>query len=838
MSTSEVDVAEFARFASLAQRDQMGSSLPGQFFTPGPVGRFMASMFMNMRGDLSVLDPGAGVGSLTAAFCERLTASDSGATRVAFTCVELEQSFIPQLSELVDSCVRRSQRAGLQAEGFIDHSDFLETSANILSSPMVGGERMPYGSFTHVIMNPPYAKMRGISNHRRLLEQLGIRSTNLYSAFLLCAARMLRAEGELVAIVPRSFCNGFYFKAFRHQFFSEVSLRRVHTIGDRNSAFSDDGVLQENVILHAVRSGPRSSVHITSSSSSDFIKDPKSGSMTTGDLTDFVASYGAVVRADADRWVVLPTSELDATVTRILTSNRYSLGDLGIEVSTGPVVPFRVRGRVKPTWNKDCARLLRSADVSQGATDWYVDPDYSASFALSGNLVDLAWPNEGHFVITRRISAKEELRRISARVYKPDSRSRLIAFENHLNVFHVGRRGLPAETALGLCLYLNSALLDRYFRMFSGSTQVNARDLYSLPYPSIEQLRRLGQVAAKTNFTQHAIDLALRRNALTLNSTPDPVLSHRKISEAIEALQALEMPKAQINQRSALTLLALIDLTPSGEWRHLGSPLMGITPILDFVRQNYGISYAPNTRETFRRQTMHQFVQAGLAVLNPDAPGRPVNSPHTCYQITEPARSALERFGTGAWEQSVQAFISAKNALSRRLAMHREIQMVPVQLPRGEELALSPGAHSELIADVISKFAPRFVPDAKVLYVGDTGDRSAHTDEIELTKLGIDLDTRGKLPDLVLFSSSNRWLVLVEAVTSHGPISTLRRLDLDELFTVPGTSNVYVTAFADMRSMARHVRDISWETEVWCADAPDHLIHFDGTKFLGPFTDD
>jgi hypothetical protein len=262
---------------------------------------------------------------------------------------------------------------------------------------------------------------------------------------------------------------------------------------------------------------------------------------------------------------------------------------------------------------------------------------------------------------------------------------------------------------------------------------------------------------------------------------------------------------------------------------------MGITPIMSWSRDHYGRSYAPNTRETFRRQTMHPFVEAALAISNPDKPDRPVNSPKWCYQIEPAALALLRTFGTDVWEAKLAAYRNKREGLRQRYARYRKINRVPVSIGEGMEIALTPGKHSELIKAVLEEFGPRFAPAGNVLYVGDTGDKWGYFDAETLKQLGVEVDSHGKMPDVVIYLPQKDWLLLVESVTSHGPVDSKRHDELARLFGAATTGLVFVTAFPTRSEMARYLADISWETEVWIADAPDHLIHFDGGRFLGPY---
>lgn len=307
------------------------------------------------------------------------------------------------------------------------------------------------------------------------------------------------------------------------------------------------------------------------------------------------------------------------------------------------------------------------------------------------------------------------------------------------------------------------------------------------------------------------------------------------ILAARQVVVSLGLPRAQQNERSALTLLALLNLTPGKAWQDAENPLMGITPIMNWVREHYGKDYAPNTRETVRRQTMHQFVDAGVALYNPDQQNRPVNSPKAVYQI-EPATLALVRtVGTPAWHNALIAYLANRETLIARYAKEREQNRVPVQIAPGQSITLSPGNHSELIKRIIEDFAPRFAPGSALVYAGDTGEKWGYFDTALLAELVVEVDAHGKMPDVVLYYSARDWLLLVEAVTSHGPVDGKRHGELTQLFSASRAGLVYVTAFPSRSIMARYLIEIAWETEVWVADAPSHLIHFNGERFLGPY---
>ena len=309
----------------------------------------------------------------------------------------------------------------------------------------------------------------------------------------------------------------------------------------------------------------------------------------------------------------------------------------------------------------------------------------------------------------------------------------------------------------------------------------------------------------------------------------------QKLTEAIEALRLLGLPSAQQNERSALTLLGLLGLGPEDDWAVAARPLRGITELMDFMHSVYGHTYAPNTRETIRRQTMHQFVEAGIAVMNPDEPTRPVNSPKSCYQISDAAFAALVVRSHDDWPIAAQTFVETIGSLRDRWAMDREMNMIPVTSADGVEFKLTPGGQNDLVKLIVEEFCARFTPGAALLYVGDAGAKWVVDDQEGLRQLGVDVDSHGKMPDVVVHYGSENWLVLIEAVTSHGPVDAKRVGELRRLFQGASAGLVFVTAFETLQAFARYAPEICWETEVWIAENPAHLIHYDGKRFLGPY---
>jgi type II restriction enzyme len=308
-----------------------------------------------------------------------------------------------------------------------------------------------------------------------------------------------------------------------------------------------------------------------------------------------------------------------------------------------------------------------------------------------------------------------------------------------------------------------------------------------------------------------------------------------KITEAQEILQRLGLPKEQQNVRSALTLLALARVAPTTLWSDATATSQTVRKgIMDYARDAHGCEYAENSRESFRRFTLHQFADAGVVEINPDATNTATNSSTYHYRLTPEALAVIQSYGSKEFDKRVAEFLAAKGSLAERYAAAREQAQVPVILPDGKTLALSPGKHNEIEKAVIEQFGPRFVPGAKVLYVGDTAEKGKLIDEAGFAEVGFVFDVHAKLPDVVLYDAERNWLVLVEAVASHGPVSPKRKGELEVLFSAVSAGLVFVSAFPDRAEYRKHQAEIAWETEVWLTDEPGHMVHYNGDRYLGP----
>ena len=314
-------------------------------------------------------------------------------------------------------------------------------------------------------------------------------------------------------------------------------------------------------------------------------------------------------------------------------------------------------------------------------------------------------------------------------------------------------------------------------------------------------------------------------------------LRAQKLSECRKILATLGFGPKQSNEVAAYTLLALLGLEPQQTWSASISPLRGITPIIRFINEFYGVEYAPNTRETIRDEAVKHFVEAGMLIRNPDDPSRPVTSGRTVYQLEPQALDLCRSFGTVMWAENLTSYLASRELILRELGRERSMVRIPVTLPSGDRVTISPGGQNPLIKSIIEEFCPRFVPGGHVIYLGDAENKFLHLDATYLANIGVTIQSAAKIPDVIVHDRSRNWLLLIEAVTSAGPIDGKRRSELKDLFRNCSSGLIFVTAFATIAVLRSFLTNISWETEVWIAENPDHIIHFDGERFLGPYPD-
>lgn len=487
--------ADELRLAVSSKSDRLHKSKLGQFFTPSSTARFMASLFQeDERSVCRLLDPGAGIAALSGAFLERCVNGELSFESIDITAYEIDPVLHDHLEDVLssfDGVCGTTHR--------VEGQDFIEAAVNDVQFRQ--GPR-----FTHVIMNPPYKKINTASRERLLLRQVGIETVNLYSGFLGLALELLEEGGQLVAIVPRSWCNGPYYRPFREFILERAALTHIHVFETRNKAFKDDKVLQETVIVRLVKGQTQGDVRVSASTDDLF-----------NDVQTYVHPFDQIVHTgDKQRFVHIPLEEEQSALTAAGDVFSHTLADLDIGVCTGPVVDFRLKESLRNMPEEGTVPLLYANHLRNRAVDWPIEGGKKPN-AITVDEKSRKWLMPmGTYAVTRRFSSKEEKRRVVATVVDhtvlPDDD--LVGFENHLNVYHRKKGPLPAALAHGLVIYLNSTAVDEHLRRFSGHTQVNATDLKKLPYPSEQALLVLGDWAIKSGKVSQE-DIDARVMALT-----------------------------------------------------------------------------------------------------------------------------------------------------------------------------------------------------------------------------------------------------------------------------------------------------------------------------------
>ncbi len=679
----------------------------------------MAAFAPNVGPYIRILDPGAGMGILAAALVDQWLRAENRPQAIHISAVENDRSLLPYLEQALALCQETCLANDIRFTYEVVCQDFIEVGVSLIrqqSQFSFFDGKTPDLRPNIVIANPPYRKISSQSQTRKQLRTIGVETSNLYTAFIAVALKLLDQDGHLIAITPRSFCNGPYFKAFRKFLFEHAAFKRIHIFNARNKAFSDDEVLQENIIFHLVKQTTHDSTVLISAN-----EGPHDETLSLITMPHEVV----ISPFDPNKVVHIISDQIGQQVIQKINTLPNTLANLNISVSTGRVVDFRAARFLRKTTEKDTAPLIYPAhfDINSGRIAWPRRTIKKPEAIVRCQETEDLLVDNGVYVLTKRFTAKEERRRVVAIVHTPDyTTSHKVGFENHINYFHANGHPLSENLARGLATFLNSTLVDMYFRIFNGHTQVNATDLRLMKYPSMAQLEALGERTGDQVMSQARIDELVERNLLPVSEQLNPVAAATKNNEAISILKQLGLPRGQQNERSGLTLLALLDLKPGDTWAEARPSLIGITQMMNFFEAYYGKKYAPNTRETVRRFTVHQFIQAGIVVPNPDQV-RPINSPNYVYQIEPSTLKLIREFGTESWDEHLQGYLSARNTLRERHAEEREMQRIPIKISDEQSVMLSPGGQNILIQRIIDEFCPRFTPGADLIYLGDTKEK-------------------------------------------------------------------------------------------------------------------
>lgn len=481
MSASLTKIAAHQQFQFDAATLPRERKERGHFGTAPPIADFMAGMFSRIpHGTIRILDPGAGVGTLSAALSQRISQLPPG-RNLHFELWENDRQLEPRLKETMQACRTALHEAGHKMEFVIQTGDFvLEHAEPSLFRPPLAD------LFDLVIMNPPYFKVRKDSEAARAMEHVVYGQPNIYAFFMAVAADLLANSGQMVAITPRSYFNGPYFKRFRKWFFDRMTVRQIHLFESRAAAFREDDVLQENVILLAEKAGVPRELLLTSSHGRTF------------DSVDRqLAPYRSVVEdSSGDHLIRVATGELERQIIDAVDRLPHRFRDLPFRISTGPVVTYRAAEFLSLERSKDTAPLLWMHNVRPFTTQFRPKSGKPMHIRVSDDSKRLLLPSK-RYVLLKRFTAKEERRRLVAGIVEPqDSYSPLLGLENHLNYISSSGGELGRDEAFGLAALLNSTLIDRYFRAISGNTQVNAAEIRAMPMPDAQTITQIGRAAS------------------------------------------------------------------------------------------------------------------------------------------------------------------------------------------------------------------------------------------------------------------------------------------------------------------------------------------------------
>ena len=483
------DIADINRVSVNGQLDESLRGKLGQFMSSSAVSKILADMFEDIKGEHRILDAGAGVASLTAAFVERV---QQHATSIDSTCYELSSIMNHYLADTLQHCSNSCDYNDVQWNQTVIEEDFIAHSVALLQRDNF----IP--SYNKAILNPPYLKILAKGSERADLRKIDFETGNLYSAFVGLAIKLIEDGGELVAITPRSFCNGPYFNSFRKLLLDDCSINKIHVFNSRKSAFKADKVLQENVIYHLTKGEPqRDTVIVTSSSCAE-------------DPNPFIyeVPFGQIVsNNNPDRFIHIITDEEELNIATKAGGLPCSLEDLGIQVSTGKVVDFRTRENLRQDYVDGSVPLIFPQHLQKCSIKWPINNSKKPNALLNNKNTASLMVKNGTYVLTRRLTAKEEKRRVVASIYTANiANVDVVGFDNKTNYFHALGEPLDDALAKGLWVFLNSTLVDKYFRQMNGNTQVNATDLRTLRYPTRLQLVLMGDMVDFEEFNQVSID--------------------------------------------------------------------------------------------------------------------------------------------------------------------------------------------------------------------------------------------------------------------------------------------------------------------------------------------
>ena len=492
----------------------------GQYFTPKLTSDFMVRQLQNLaeKESLKILDPGAGTGIFESAVCDFLLAQKSR-SRLFFDLYEIDRNIIPLLKKNMEMCQEVMADNGFAVTYKIHNKDFILSNAHFLNDLAYFDQDSD--GYDFVISNPPYFKLKKELPQAIKMSSIVKGQPNIYALFMALSAQLLKNDGQMTVITPRSYCSGAYFRVFRKWFFKYMKPVKIHVFESRKKIFKKYNVLQEMLILTAVKSfeAPEK-IQVTTSLG-------EIGEINNSETRN--SAYKNVITENNDDVIIrIPISELDEHIITEFDKFNFSLNKLGFKTSTGPVVPFRAKNYLLSTikGRQNYVPLIWMQNIINGKIVWPIPiKDKNIAIVSDESSQKLLIP-KGNYVLVKRLSSKEGKQRISAGVLLAETLSSdFIGIENHLNYIHKADGIFTEYEAYGIAALLNSKLYNRYFQMINGNTQVNATEIMNLPLPSIEIIKRVGKLIKKDEENNEIKNEAIIAYELNINEKITAALS-------------------------------------------------------------------------------------------------------------------------------------------------------------------------------------------------------------------------------------------------------------------------------------------------------------------------
>ncbi|MBU1200727.1 Eco57I restriction-modification methylase domain-containing protein [Patescibacteria group bacterium] len=484
----------------IVSKKKADTSSLGQYFTPQVIAELIAKNFseFNCSQVLKILDPGAGAGILSNMLCERISTWKHKPNRIELIAYEIDKTLIPVLRKSFSYLKDWLENKNISLIFSIHDSDFVLENGDILNQTLQQSlfGKKNFEEFDLIIANPPYFKISKSDPRAKATSSVIHGQPNIYALFMAIAASLLKENGQLGFITPRSYASGLYFKKFRQNFFNQITPVSIHIFESRDKAFNKDGVLQENVILHGKKDSTIDRQnHKVKISSCDGLSDINNVNMIEIPLAEIIAP-------ENDYILHIPTKITQREIVKIVKSWKHNLHSLGLDVSTGPIVPFRVSDILGEYPSEQSAPLLWLHNVTTMHVSWPIKSRKPQYVKISQSAEKFLVPNV-NYVLVRRFSAKEEKKRlVAAPLLSKILKSKFVGIENHINYIYRKIGELSETEALGLAAILNSSLLDSYFRIFNGNTQVSATELRNLPLPTLRVIERVGSFVKSNDLNQ------------------------------------------------------------------------------------------------------------------------------------------------------------------------------------------------------------------------------------------------------------------------------------------------------------------------------------------------